>query len=273
MFIRIIAVCLLVVLGVAPAAAANPFDLAQYIKSSDVSYSNASSWPLSVLCTGSDVNLREAPNTSCTVVGSLQKDEQVYLREISSAPEFDGYPWAAIITAQGQKGCVNSKYLQVVPGAAERRERFRALFYSSVFFKMGELSAANDNIHGNGFASITKEEKNMVGYDDVDSKVIINDLIWVYTSKEAGDIELYAAKLFAPGYKAAGLGVGDSFDAEAFSKDMSSIGWEEDMKSSDEYRWYSRALVDGHKRPVKGFVVKLKDGKITEVIWRLYLID
>ena len=234
------------------------------------------SWPVGLYCAGSDVNLRSAPNLDSDVVGVLQEGDLLYCLSIASARFYEGYPWFAVITSQGQKGFVNAKFLGQVENSMTRAERFKAAFDSSVFYDFTSLVAAHDGLCGNGNSRLEEQEKQQYGYAKY--KIALGDYTgWSYCETIDNKPVQRAAKIVKAGYKVAGLEVGEAMDAERlaqFSKDMQAMGWYASVSSqTGEYRWCLDGSRGDSVGPLRGFGLTVKDGTLTAIDWNIFLVD
>jgi len=232
-------------------------------------------WPIGAHCSATDVNMRSAPNTDSEVVGTLQNGDQVYVSEFSDN-RYEGYPWVAVTTAQGQKGYVNAKYLDADTDAMTREERFKAAFNSTVFWKYEQMANAFDGVTGNGYMRGDTGENGH--FDPNNVKIALgNDAGYSYGRDTNGTFRQSTVRILKSDYQVAGISVGDSVkqgDLELFNADMQAMGWRHGKINSDAQKWYLDGRIDGKTAPIKGFFVVLdKDNKIQEINWQQYSID
>lgn len=238
--------------------------------SNDVPYD----WPIGAHCSATDVNVRNAPNTDGEVVGTLQNGDQVYVREFSDGL-YNGYPWAAIITAQGQNGYVSARYLDEDEAALTREGRFKAVFNSTVFWEFEQMAKAFNDINGNGFMIIDSNEN---GHVDTHGKKIAlgNYAGYSYGRDTDGTFRQSTVRIVKSDYQVAGISVGDVLDAvkiEQFNADMQNMGWRHGNIISDAQKWYLDGRLDGKTAAIKGFFVVLdKNNAIKEISWQNYSI-
>lgn len=227
-------------------------------------------WPLTMICTGSDVNLRTEANTNCEVIDMLQKGDVFYVKDVINGTD---YTWFKGVTAKGQTGFMVSKYLDQAPRAANKNERFRAAFLASTIYD-GERLAKAMGLEFKYRPELVETLKDEVfHYASHRYKVGSS---WVHGEKENdGSFHTIGVILENSGYdrnyNIAGLEVGQKIDLEtlkAFSKNMNMIGWEEPYEINmgmEECYWYVHDTVDGQQRPVEGFGIKIKNGYISQI--------
>jgi uncharacterized protein YgiM (DUF1202 family) len=231
-------------------------------------------WPIAAHCSATDVNLRSAPSTDSEVLGTLQNGNQVYVEEVSDV-QYEGYPWVAITTAQGSKGYVNARFLDADADAMSRKERFKAMFNSTVFWTFDYMANAFNGIYGNGNLMNSSEN----GFHDTGKyKVSLgNNSGYSYGKIVDNAYEQATVRIMQSDYWVAGLTVGDVMDAAKlaqFDADMQSMGWRHGAITSDSQKWYLDGQLDGKTAAIKGFFLVLdKDNKIKEINWQRYLID
>lgn len=228
-----------------------------------------SQWPYATQCIGTDVNVRTEPNTNCEVITMLQPNEKFYV--IKVVPKND-YTWMEGITEQGKHGYMVSKYLDAVPNAAARRERFKAALAVSKQYTPSAIAEACGTIFTNKFEIVKPE---LFPYSP--HKVKIGPC-WVHGESLPTGFDVIGVLVEEPGYKFLGLQVGDTFTKEmatTMNKDMMYQGWEDcgDISKLTEYCWYRTEAVDGSERPVEGVFIITKNNKITQIRWNHFPID
>ena len=253
--------------------------------------------PVTVTCTGSNVNLRREPGKNGSVLTRLSKGQNVYAIDKKSTGE--AFPWVRVITDEGYKGWFYGQYCKFEAKDLSKEARFKAAFNSSVFFDVLPLQRLTGHY---GYRDSFKEselKRGLGGYAEYKIKMPELILFCLHSGDDDDSTELkdglIAAKVISDKYCAAGLRIGDSFfkkDAEKLSKYIRKLerpkdrtrggvkeweageGWDGPSQFDDEsYWWFMRETVDKSRRPVQGFTVGCKNGKITDIWWCTYAVD
>lgn len=233
-------------------------------------------WPVKSTCSGEDVNLRDGADLNSTVVGSLNAGDVCYITELigagTGAADGENYPWARIITAQGKIGFVYGKYLELVPEAWTRTERFAADFGRCVFFKYPDLAAVYGGSGQGEHLALAAADKNL--YPHADYKLELGSSLWVFCKEAAGRTELVGAEMTAASFTVGGLTCGQTVSQEqevSFARDMQILGWEQSADSKTD--WDYRGLgAEGKKIPLHNFTLELQSGRLLKVSWRNYFL-
>lgn len=218
-------------------------------------------WPFPAVCIGSDVNLRSEPNTNCQVITMLQPNDNFYIKRVIQKSD---YTWMEGITDKGEHGFMVSKYLDPAQNAASRRERFRAALATTKIYDPQRFAAACGTVFPNKYM-----EANPEVFHYATHKVQVGNN-WVHGEAFEDNFHVIGVEIKAPGYKLAGIEVGDSFtypQAQQMNRDMMYVGWDDAQLNgeTDKYYWYRSEAVDGQERPVEGVAIITKNKIITQI--------
>lgn len=224
-------------------------------------------WPITALCTGSDVNLRTDPGTDSNVITMLQKGDEFHITDVVFRSD---YTWMKGVTSDGTTGYMVSKYLDYKPGYGTRAGRFRAAFQSATLYDINKFANA---LGGAPIYPIEKAEPELFHYATHKAKV---GKYWAHGEAYPGEFHVIGVDVTEPGYQVASLEVGRFMDKEniaTLDQDMKSIGWVDGGNYNGVYHWYWQEKVDGQFRPVEGFCVKVENNTITGIQWYRIPID
>ena len=151
-------------------------------------------------------------------------------------------------------------------------------FASSVRYDYEGMVAAFHGLYGNGYSPLSEEEQ--AEFSHIKFKIALGDYdAWSYCEELNGKPVQRAVKVVKPGYRAAGLQVGETMSEERLAQlDMNMQGmnlpqgwYQADTKTYGKYLWLFNGLRGGEMVPVKGFGFHLEDGKIKDIFWCVYL--
>lgn len=224
-------------------------------------------WPVTAVCTGSDVNLRVDAGTDFDVITMLQKGDEFHITDVVYRSD---YTWMKGVTSDGTVGYMVSKYLDYKPGYGTRAGRFNAAFKSATIYDVNKFANA---LGGTPISPVEKLDSEIFPYATHKTKV---GKYWVHGEAYPDQFHVIGVIVAEPGYQVAGLEVGGYMDKEnaaTLNQDMKSIGWTDYNFYDNTYCWDLEAKVDGRLRPVEGFVVKVKNDTITEIQWYHIPVD
>lgn len=228
-------------------------------------------WPLSTLCTGTDVRVRAEANTNCDIITYLQPGDVFYVKEVITMADYD---WCKGVTAQGERGFVAINYLQLAHDAATQNGRFKAAFETDRIFDGETLAQEIDITFQYDPSKVIALEEEIFHYAPYKYQVGNN---WIHGDMLSnGEFIPIGVLITGPGHKVAGLEVGQKLTDEEFDlfkKNMNLIGWEGPHSYNDEHYWYLYNTVDSQERPVRGFDVILQDNIIKEIRYYYIPID
>jgi hypothetical protein len=165
--------------------------------------------------------------------------------------------------------------------AAPAQAGFTSDFTSSVRYDYEGMVAAFQGLHGNGYSPVSEEEQ--AEFAHIKFKIALGDYdAWSYCEELNGKPVQRAVKVVKPGYRAAGLQVGDALSEEQLAQldlQMQGMnlpqGWyQADTKTYGKYLWlFNGPGPGGAMVPVKGFGFHLEDGRIKDIFWCVYLAE